>query len=171
MMYYFVASLSGFCSIFVQLQQVYRALDFFKPTLACYPVSSCPGTDSTERESTKVHAWVRHNKLVNSLAPGEFEWNFRYVIFKQVLVIDGWGISCEIALMWMLLDFTDDQLTLVQVMAWCRQATSHYLSQCWLRSMSPYGLTRPQWVKSILKQLQISIMIAHYGFIVVQLTT
>ena len=32
-------------------------------------------------------------------------------------------------------------------MAWCRQATSHYLSQCWPRSMLPYGVTRPQWVK------------------------
>ena len=36
--------------------------------------------------------------------------------------------------------------TLVQVMAWCHQATSHYLNQCWPRSMSPYGVTRPQWV-------------------------
>ena len=35
---------------------------------------------------------------------------------------------------------------LVQVMAWCRQATSHYLSQCWPRSLSPYGVTRPQWL-------------------------
>ena len=35
--------------------------------------------------------------------------------------------------------------TLVQVMAWCRQATSHCLSQCWPRSLSPYGVTRPQW--------------------------
>ena len=78
--------------------------------------------------------------------PGKFEWNFRHVIFKQILVIDGWGISCEIALIWMSLDFTDDQSTLVQVMAWC-QATSHYLSQCWPRYLSPYGLTRPQWVK------------------------
>ena len=34
---------------------------------------------------------------INSLAPGKFEWNFRYVISKQILVIDGWGISCEIA--------------------------------------------------------------------------
>ena len=25
--------------------------------------------------------------------------------------------------------------TLVQVMAWCRQATSHYLSQCWPKSL------------------------------------
>ena len=78
---------------------------------------------------------------------GKFEWNFRHVIFKQILVIDGWGISCEIALIWMSLDITDDQSTLVQVMAWCCQATSHYLSQCWPRSLSPYGVTRPHWVK------------------------
>ena len=35
----------------------------------------------------------------------------------------------------------------VQVMAWCRPATSHCVSQCWHRSMYPYGVTRPQWVK------------------------
>ena len=45
---------------------------------------------------------------INSLAPGKFEWHFRHVIFKQILVIDGWGISSEIALIWMSLDFTDD---------------------------------------------------------------
>ena len=49
----------------------------------------------------------------NSLAPRKFEWNFRNVIFKQILVIDGWGISCEIGLIWMSLDFTGDQSTLV----------------------------------------------------------
>ena len=32
-------------------------------------------------------------------------------------------------------------------MAWCCQATSHYLSQCWPRHVSPYGVTKPQWVK------------------------
>ena len=74
---------------------------------------------------------------------------FRHLIFKQILVIDGWGISCEICLQWLSLDFTDDQSTLVQVMAWCHQATSHYLSQCWPRSLSPYGVTRPQWVNSL----------------------
>ena len=85
---------------------------------------------------------------INSLAPGQFEWNFRHVIFKQIIVIDGWGICCKIALIWMSLEFSDDQSTLVQVMAWCRQATSHYLSQCWHRSLSPTGVTRSQWVKS-----------------------
>ena len=83
----------------------------------------------------------------NSLAPGKIEWNFRYLIFQMISVIDGWGISWELALRWMSLDLTDDKSTLVQVMAWCRQATSHYLSQCWPRSLSPYGVTRPQWVK------------------------
>ena len=85
----------------------------------------------------------------DSLAPGKIEWNYRYVIFKQISVINGWGISCEIALIQMSLDFIDDQSTLVQVMAWCRQATSHYLSQCWPSSLSPYGVTRPQWVNYV----------------------
>ena len=52
----------------------------------------------------------------------------------------------EIALGRTPLDPTDDKSTLVQVMAWCRQATSHYLNQWWHRSMSSYGSTRPQWV-------------------------
>ena len=34
----------------------------------------------------------------------------------------------------------------VQVMARCRQRSSHYLSRCWPRSVSTYGITRPQWV-------------------------
>ena len=38
-------------------------------------------------------------------------------------------------------DLTDDKSTLVQVMAWCCQATSHYLNQCWPRSPTPYGVT------------------------------
>ena len=39
-------------------------------------------------------------------------------------------------------DLTSEKSTLVQVMAWCRQAPSHYLSQWWPRSMLPYGITR-----------------------------
>ena len=83
---------------------------------------------------------------INPLAPGGFEWNFTRVILILILVIGGWVISCEFAVRWMLLDIIDDKSTLVQVMAWCRQATSHYLSQCWPRSLTPYAITRPQWV-------------------------
>ena len=100
------------------------------------------------------------SKCFNSLAPGRFQFNFRYIIFKPTLVNGGWGISYEIALGWMPLDLTDDKSTLVQVMAWCRQATSHYLSQCWPRSILPNGVTRPQWVKdySLVRPLIFSII-------------
>ena len=44
--------------------------------------------------------------------------------------------------------------TLAQIMDWCHQATSHYLSQCWPSSMPPYGVTilrwlNPCWTESI----------------------
>ena len=90
----------------------------------------CPGRD-------ELTHWPR----------GGFQRNFNEVIFQLILVIDGWSISCKIVLKWMPMDLTDGKSTLVQVMAWCRQATSHYLSQCWPRSLSPYGVIRPQWVK------------------------
>ena len=37
--------------------------------------------------------------------------NFRQVIFKLVLVIDGWSTSCEIALSLLSLDLTEDRST------------------------------------------------------------
>ena len=40
--------------------------------------------------------------------------------------------------------YSDDKSTFVKVLAWCRQATSHQLSQCWPRFVSPNGVTRPQ---------------------------
>ena len=46
-------------------------------------------------------------------------------------------------------DLTGDKSTLIQLMARCRQATSHYLYQCWPRSPMPYGITRPQWVNML----------------------
>ena len=44
-------------------------------------------------------------------------------------------------------DFSDDRSTLAQLMAWCRQATSHYLGQCWSISATPWDTTKIQWVK------------------------
>ena len=74
---------------------------------------------------------------------GRFQRNFRKVILQLTLVIGGWSISCKIVLKWMPIDVTNGTSTLVEVMAWCRQATSQYLNQCWPRSMPPYGVTRP----------------------------
>ena len=83
------------------------------------------------------------------MTPGRFQVNFRCAIFKLILVVNGWGICCETALIWMSLDHTYDKSTLVQVIAWCRQATIHCPSQCWPRSLAPYGIARPQRVNPI----------------------
>ena len=60
---------------------------------------------------------------VNPFVPEIFVWNFDSVIFKLILLIDGWGIFREIALRRMPLDLTDDKSTSVRAMVWC-----YYLS-------------------------------------------
>ena len=69
--------------------------------------------------------------------------------FKLIVHNNNLGAHCEIAIMWMPQNLIGEKSKLVQAMAWCRQATSHYLSQYQPRSMSPYVVTRPQWVKFI----------------------
>ena len=73
--------------------------------------------DQAKYSNFHISLWC----CMNSLAPGKFEWNFRYLILQIISVSDGWGISCELVLRWMSLDLTDDKSSLVQVMAWCRQ--------------------------------------------------
>ena len=59
------------------------------------------------------------------------------------------GVSHGIALTWIPLYLTDDKSALVQVMTWCPQAASHYLSKWRPRSVSTYGVTGPQWVNKL----------------------
>ena len=80
------------------------------------------------------------------IGPWEILKNLRKIILKLIWVTDGCDISSEIALRWTSLDLSDDKSKLVQGMAWCCQATSHYLNNCWPGSLLPYGVTRPQWV-------------------------
>ena len=71
--------------------------------------------------------------------------------------IVAWAYT-EYTLRWIPQKLTDKKPTLVQVMAWCRQATSHYLNQCWPSYLIPYGVTRPQWVNEnfLLAHIRIS---------------
>ena len=50
---------------------------------------------------------------------------------------------------WALVVRRGEKSIVVSLMAWCRQATRHYLNQCWPRSMLPYGIPRPKWVKLV----------------------
>ena len=140
------ACLSKVIHINLWIQKLYHRLTH------CIYVWVCRGDQTHNNQITanktldKVNFWHLISLDLNSLAPGKFELNFRDVIFKQIVLIDDWGISSEIAPTWKPQDRNDDKSTLVQVMAWCHQAKSHYLSQCWPSSLSPYGVTRPQWV-------------------------
>ena len=53
--------------------------------------------------------------------------NFTIVFWKIILRIDILDPSYESGLRWEQQSLIDDKLTLVQVMAGCRQETSHYL--------------------------------------------
>ena len=90
------------------------------------------------------------NTHFEPIGPQEISMKFRWWIFKLIFVIEGWGYSCEIAMGWMSQDPIDDKSILVQVMRWCRQATSHYPSQCWPSSLLPYGVSRSQWVNLLI---------------------
>ena len=100
--------------------------------------------------------------MANSLSPvnSSLSQNAHYLALDRLQwASNNLQLSCPIQLQ--SIDFSEDQewelipaihqankSTLAQVMAWCRQATSHYLNQCWPRSLPPYGVTRPQRVKS-----------------------
>ena len=101
----------------------------------------CNGTETVE-------FWLNVLSL-NSLAPRRSWCYFKNAIFNFVLLIGILRSPYNNALWRMPPNITDGKSTLVQVMTWCCQATSHYLSQCWPRSLSPYGITKPQWVNSL----------------------
>ena len=63
------------------------------------------------------------------------------IISKLTIQTISLGTRCEIALRWQPNNLTYKKATVVQTMAWCHQATSHYLSR-WLHTyMSPHGVT------------------------------
>ena len=90
-----------------------------------------------------------NNFFINSLAPGRSERDSKNGIYNLVLLIGIFKSSYDNVLKWIPKDLADNKSTLVQVMVWCFQATSHDLNQCWPRSPMPYGVTQPQWVKEI----------------------
>ena len=89
---------------------------------------------------------LKPNWPINSLAPGKFEWNFSYVIFKRILVIDGWDISCEIFLLWISMDLKWRSVNIGSgnglVPSGNKPLPEPMLTQISL-------VTRPQWVKRV----------------------
>ena len=74
--------------------------------------------DKIQERLYNVGYYSRGVWLINSLAPGGFDYSLKLVNFKLISTMNIWGIFCEMAIRWMSQNFTDHKSTLVQVMAW-----------------------------------------------------
>ena len=108
-----------------------------------------PGPQWVKCEYTELALSFLRLYFLNSLSRGRFGSNFINVIFKLIIQNSSMDNHCKFdgEMKWMPQTLINEKSTLIQVMTWCRQVTSHYLRQCWLRLMLTYGITRPQWVK------------------------
>ena len=91
--------------------------------------------------SAKWRPFFLGPNCVNPLASERCGSDFVGVDFKLIPQSEILGTSCEIGRKWVSQSQIDDTSTLAKVMAWCRQATSHYMSQ-----FGPDSVTRPQRV-------------------------
>ena len=73
-----------------------------------------------------------------TLQPGQHGWHVADNIFECILLKED---DCVKNSMEIIPKGSVERSTLVYVMAWCCQATSHYNNQCWSKC-----LTLPQWV-------------------------
>ena len=113
-----------------------------------FPLGASPGGEVGRQKLYLLATTCRNGSTINSLAPRR-DFDFKCAIFRYAVVTIFMSVSNVIAFMWMAYDPTDDNSTVVEVMAWCFQATGRYMSQHWLRSMSLCVVTRPQGVKPL----------------------
>ena len=92
--------------------------------------------------SNNLKQWLLVDRIVNLR-----------VLPPNTLWIKSMSSYCGTAIRWIPQNTFDGKSTLLPVMAWYYQATSHYLIQCWHRSVSLYGITRPQWIKQYHKTM------------------
>ena len=111
-----------------------------------------PFTHIPQRYFAGTEAIVPWTKLstryIHSLAPGRCGCNLKWFIFKLISMINILTIPCNISFRWISQEHSGYLSTLVRVIAWCRQAPSHYQSHCRPCFMSPCGDNMPKWVKN-----------------------
>ena len=91
-------------------------------------------------------------RWVNTLRPGQNGRHFANDIFKRIFWNKNYCISIEISLNPIIQFPIINIPPLVKIMAWRRQATSHFLNQSWPSWLTHICVTRPQWFKCRRKQ-------------------
>ena len=79
---------------------------------------------------------------INLLACGRCGCNCICLMLQLILSFNVWNNYCEISLRWTSEELVDNKSTVGQIMAWCHQVTSYYLTQFWSSSLMSYGVTR-----------------------------
>ena len=77
------------------------------------------------------------------LEPEKYGSTIIIIIFKFMVQNDSSVFLCEISPRFKPQNFINQKSAMVQAMAWCCQAKSHHLSQCWSRFILSCGITRP----------------------------
>ena len=88
---------------------------------------------------------ARHAVYLQNMAPGRCGSKFDNITFILLIQNSSLGVQWEIALWWMPQKLAKEKSTLLQVMACCLTAPSHYLNHCEPRSLWPYCITSPQY--------------------------
>ena len=89
-------------------------------------------------ESTSINWWPLSTTLTH-WPLGDVAVILKVWFSKSLQRIVAWAVT-----VWLPQELINEKSILVQVMTWCCQQMSHYLSQCWPRSMPTYGITRLQ---------------------------
>ena len=88
-------------------------------------------------------AWFEIDWCLNKMAPLMFIRHFEMYFHVRKCY------EFRIVFVNVVLTKTIKQLTLAQVITSCCQATLHYFNQCQWKLLTPYGVTRLQWVKGM----------------------
>ena len=94
--------------------------------------------------------------MINILTIDEFVQH-DCICNRQKFILDMVYIHLRV-LKWLPLNFTDVKSLLVRVMTWYLQARNQHFRQCWPRPISPYDVTRLQWLNATLSIGMLGVM-------------
>ena len=101
---------------------------------------------------------------VNSLVPGKCGCDLEYIFWNTFWWLILTSISNEIGFRGKSKNFSEDKSTLVQVMAWCYQVTSHKLNTILPSFLTPFGVLGASELMHWLELLYISFVLTHESF-------
>ena len=93
--------------------------------------------------SLLMHICDTWPQWVNTRRPIQSGQHLGDNFFKCILLNENEYILIQFSLKFVPKGLINDKSALVEIMAWCWQATRHYLNRCRARCVMPFGFTKP----------------------------